>query len=671
MAEKRNRREFLFLSKRQKQRRLVADKQYKSEVQKVETNELSSSLSALESSSSFNPEIGRSICSSNECLNNENSEILISASSDSDLSSISFNFETESDLYNVSFKNSAMSLEEDLRSCFVKHHATHSLINSILSILSKHGHPNLPADSRTLMKTPRHYNNQIISIDPGNYIHIGLASNFNRIISQYVAEIPSVIHFNVNIDGLPIAKSSGSQLWPILGDIIDIPSQPFIIGLYHGLSKPGSCDEFLRLFVEEYISLEQNPLIINKKTYLLRLNCIIADTPAKAFITNTKGHTAYYGCSKCICKGKYLEKVIFPEMNAPLRTNESFRNRTNSEHHKSNDTTVLESLDIDMIKQIPLDYMHLVLLGVTKKLVSMWVKGNIQVRLKKPLILKLDDKHLKLKEHVPLEFCRKPRSVLDVERWKATEFRLFLLYTGPIILKSVLSKEAYNHFLSLSVSIRLLCSKNLTPANIDYANSLLQYFVKKFKYFYGESNRSFNVHNLIHLADDAKNHGSLDLFSAFKFESYMFELKKQLKSFRFPLQQIINRINEKQAIPSAKNFKDKLPRVCRTKGQIKSVLIENFEIKCKEPDCFVLLKNKKYVKIESILEQGNDFIFYGKEFKNSIAFFKSPCDSKILDIVTSDNCLGEDLIEIPLNFISKKCFCAPLNDGCVLIPLLH
>lgn len=33
-------------------------------------------------------------------------------------------------------------------------------------------------------------------------------------------------------------------------------------------------------------------------------------------------------------------------------------------------------------------------------------------------------------EHMPLEFNRKPRTLEDVRRWKATEFRQFLQYMG-------------------------------------------------------------------------------------------------------------------------------------------------------------------------------------------------------------------------------------------------
>ena len=59
---------------------------------------------------------------------------------------------------------------------------------------------------------------------------------------------------------------------------------------------------------------------------------------------------------------------------------------------------------------------------------------------------------------MPREFARQPRSIFDVERWKATEFRQFLLYTGPVVLRKVSTRDMYEHFLSFSVAISILLS---------------------------------------------------------------------------------------------------------------------------------------------------------------------------------------------------------------------
>lgn len=55
---------------------------------------------------------------------------------------------------------------------------------------------------------------------------------------------------------------------------------------------------------------------------------------------------------------------------------------------------------------------------------------------------------------------------------------------------------------------------------------------------------SHNVHGLLHLSDDAERFGPLDNFSCFKFENFMMQIKKLVRNFNRPLQQIARRIEE-------------------------------------------------------------------------------------------------------------------------------
>ena len=65
----------------------------------------------------------------------------------------------------------------------------------------------------------------------------------------------------------------------------------------------------------------------------------------------------------------------------PKRTDETFRNRTDPDHHKMD--TPLEKLPIDMIKSIPVsDSLHLLDLGITKRLLTGWVYGNLGLKTK-------------------------------------------------------------------------------------------------------------------------------------------------------------------------------------------------------------------------------------------------------------------------------------------------
>lgn len=82
-------------------------------------------------------------------------------------------------------------------------------------------------------------------------------------------------------------------------------------------------------------------------------------------------------------------------------------------------------------------------------------------------------------------FARKPRSLLNIDRWKATEFRQFLLYTGKIALKGILNSDLFDHFMTFSVAISILVSPQLAMQQWMYAHELLKYFVRQGRNLYG------------------------------------------------------------------------------------------------------------------------------------------------------------------------------------------
>lgn len=65
----------------------------------------------------------------------------------------------------------------------------------------------------------------------------------------------------------------------------------------------------------------------------------------------------------------------FGDLMCPRRTNETFRNRTDVEHHK--ERSLIEDLNIDMIMSFPTsDSLHLLDLGLMKKCLLRWVFGE-------------------------------------------------------------------------------------------------------------------------------------------------------------------------------------------------------------------------------------------------------------------------------------------------------
>lgn len=244
-------------------------------------------------------------------------------------------------------------------------------LNKLLRFLNNNFCPKLPIDSRTLLQTPQKRNE--IAINPGRYVHIGIKENLDNFLSN-IPELQE-ISLDFNIDGVPISRSSNSCFWPILCKPYHSKGKVFTVGIYHGYNKPNLFSEFLRPFMDELISVtsefqyESRPIRVSVRAF-------ICDTPARCGVTGTKSHTGYSGCGKCTQQGEYIDhQMTFPETDVVLRTNESFRNLTDEDHHVTT-TPILELESIDMVKQFPLDYLHLVLLGVVRKLLNMWIKGK-------------------------------------------------------------------------------------------------------------------------------------------------------------------------------------------------------------------------------------------------------------------------------------------------------
>ncbi|CAG9761334.1 unnamed protein product [Ceutorhynchus assimilis] len=443
---------------------------------------------------------------------------------------------------------------KSVRGWFLKYREllSQSAMNELLLIL-KPKCKTLPSDSRTFLSTPQSCQFPISVVSPGKYCHFGLKYMLQNILNtknllEFCEDGKTLsLSLSINIDGLPLSRSSTSQFWPILISIdnenLECPN-PFPIGVYHGFKKPESALKYLQEFQIEFKQLE-NGFRFKNIEVKVQISKIIRDAPAKSFILCVKGHTGYFSCTKCVQEGEYINgRVTFPDLSAVLRTDDDFKNKTCEDYHRGN--SPFDELSVGLVSQVPLDYMHLVCLGVMKRLIIFWVKGNKSVRLPELKLKTVDENLITLKSSIPKEFCRLPRGLQEVDHFKATEFRQILLYTGPFVLKNNLSKIQYSHFMCLHVAIRILCSANLYITYNNYASQLLKYFIEKFAVIYGAEYVSHNVHGLLHLPSDCIKHGVLDNFSSFRFENYLYILKKIMKTSKHPLQQLCNRLKEKE-----------------------------------------------------------------------------------------------------------------------------
>lgn len=166
-----------------------------------------------------------------------------------------------------------------------------------------------------------------------------------------------------------------------------------------------------------------------------------------------------------------------------------------------------------MVSRFPINYMPLVCLGVVKRLILLWLKGPLNVRLGANISTHISKSLCNLRHHIPSEFARRPRGFWEIDRWIATKYRQFLLYTGPIVLGTLINEMMYKHFMLLSVGLHILLNSHLVEEYSDYSYQLLKAFVQHFGQIYGNNYLVYNVHGLVHIAADAEKFGSLDIIS--------------------------------------------------------------------------------------------------------------------------------------------------------------
>jgi len=332
---------------------------------------------------------------------------------------------------------------------------------------------------------------------------------------------------------------------------------------------------------------------------------MLMDIPATTYILGTKGHGGYYACRRCNTRGESVtlagrvnkkgnacKSVYYPEMNASERTSDDFKqhydlvgsdphvpswdadlgkktdadNSDNSmsdddpddpierrgaeddesfwEHHRH--PTILTKLKkFDLVKNIPYEYMHAVCSGIVRMMLMVWITTAVFLKDKAMV-----SSRLKLANtFCPVEFQRWPDVIEKVRRWKASQFRVFVLYTGVFVLKGILTKRCFQHFCSLVVALRLMCrhvprteERKTTLEKIgEIVRPILRNFMTNGMLIYRKNFATLNVHAFCcHAVDDYVRFGSLDEFSVFRFESFLGWLKSLVLTARYPVRQIIN-----------------------------------------------------------------------------------------------------------------------------------
>jgi hypothetical protein len=227
------------------------------------------------------------------------------------------------------------NIADKLRTWAVNESVTQSALSSLLKVLRKRI-PELPADARTLLKSDSSAGTEtcITNVSGGQYYHFGISDNISHELRFHNVDHTDTVLLQINIDGLPLFKSSNGQFWPILGKVCKpFVGTPFVIGIFYGSSKPADL-QFSQSFVDDFVSVKDNGILYRGATVDCCIHAMICDSPARAFVKNVKGHTAYSSCERCVQSGVWNRKMTFPETNAVKRTDVMFDEMADDDHHK-------------------------------------------------------------------------------------------------------------------------------------------------------------------------------------------------------------------------------------------------------------------------------------------------------------------------------------------------
>ena len=550
----------------------------------------------------------------------------------------------------------------------------------------------VPLSSKTLL----HQSSvNITEMGNGEYFHSECwVKNLKDFISSKSTNAMSEINLFVNIDGLSLFNPLGishHSVYPILVKVSEFPDKIFCVGIYssnknanRGMPHP---DIFLSKFYEDLDSLVSDCITIGSKEVRVHLKAFICDAPARSALKGIVSHTGYGSCERCEVHGSYRgNSVVLLNQNATPRTDNSFHARSDETHHKSDLPNIIENHGFKMVTGFPLDVMHLCYLGVMKRILSRMFSAKIKekaVRLTPEQKRTFDSKLVKYQNCVPSEFSRTLEGGVDsILKWKATQYRLFLLYIGIVVFRcrKIVSLRLYTNFLKFSISLRLLNIKG-QESNIEFIRHLLHSFVEEAKSIYKSSFISYNVHSLLHIPDDYLNYGVLDECSAFDFENYLgCEIKNSVRAGYKPLNQIGKHVNKLNALGERKMEMEPQLKIMKCNhddvdvaGECVKVLREKqFILKpsnaTKYADSFIVTKSGEIGEIKAIHKTTCDTILSIKLYSKR-NFFLKPIPSQDVDIYRLDQTSNISLI----NYcdILSKMMVLPYKNSLIAIPVLH
>lgn len=358
---------------------------------------------------------------------------------------------------------------------------------------------------------------------------------------------PQNLAFSLFTDGIPLFKSSSTSLWPVYLVVNNLPpsirmnSENIVLcSLWCGPSKPpmhSLLDPIVKTL--EKLATTGIALCTPEGVKIVRGKVVLGifDLPAKAAVLNMKQFNGEYGCSTCLHPGIHQNgsRVYLPQ-EMDLRSNVTVHHcaaeaeRTGTPNYGIKGVSVLSPV-VDLVKSVPVDYMHAVLEGVTRWLLRAWFESKNH---SEPYYL---GRHLRsidealLQQHPPSELSRPPRSISKhMNYWKASELRSWLLYYSLPLLIHCLPSLYFHHYSLFVCAIHILLQDSITEESLLAAEQMTTDFIELTRELYGDRSCTANLHSISHIPMYVRLWGPLWTHSAFGFESKNGHIKNMFHS---------------------------------------------------------------------------------------------------------------------------------------------
>ncbi|KAL7297544.1 hypothetical protein TKK_0009904 [Trichogramma kaykai] len=372
---------------------------------------------------------------------------------------------------------------------------------------------------------------------------------------------PDIMTFNFSADGAQLFESSQKSMWPLQLTLNCLNGKdrfkyPILVALWETEHEPSA--KFMNFYLSELkvqcdrinengIQIVDN---INGEITNWRMICPFSanvDTVARPIMQNRIQFNGYYGCSWCYHPGLYTVTMRYPllDQRVPdpvLRSHTSHLEDLEwvkssgclSERGVKGPCSLLDLKNFDIVWNLPPDYMHGSLMGVTKQLHASWKKS-----LKKEKYNRLIERMSNIR--LTNAFQRSLRSLKFVGKYKALEWKMWLLYVSVPCLYGILPPDEFESYLLFANSIYVLLQNSVSSEDLNSCECNLLKFVGECEENYTCEFMTFNVHSLLHYCESVRQVGPLLYNSAFSFESTISKFLNEINAPTGSNKQVANK----------------------------------------------------------------------------------------------------------------------------------